>query len=141
MSQGTRMHQLAEYIVFFSPLNMLCDSPTNYMKNPISTDFIASVPTVWDETRTIQGKMGEYIVTARRHGDKWYIGRVNNWTARDITINVQKELGVSGKFILYKDGINSYKNGTDFAKKAITINGEVNVHMAPGGGFVLEQVK
>lgn len=141
MSQGTRMHQLAEYIVFFSPLNMLCDSPTNYMKNPVSTDFIASVPTVWDETRTIQGKMGEYIVTARRSGDKWYIGGVNNWTARDVKINVREVLGVDGKFTLYKDGINSYKNGTDFKKETLDINGEITVHMAPGGGFVLEQVR
>lgn len=141
MSQGTRMHQLAEYIVFFSPLNMLCDSPTNYMKNPVSTAFIASVPTVWDETRTIQGKMGEYIITARRSGDKWYIGGVNNWTARDVKINVKEVLGINGKFTLYKDGPNSYKNGTDFIKETIKIDNEVKIHMAPGGGFVLEQIK
>lgn len=85
--------------------------------------------------------MGEYIVTARRSGDKWYIGGVNNWTARDVKINVREVLGVDGKFTLYKDGINSYKNGTDFKKETLDINGEITVHMAPGGGFVLEQVR
>lgn len=85
--------------------------------------------------------MGEYIITARRSGDKWYIGGVNNWTARDVKINVKEVLGIDGKFTLYKDGPNSYKNGTDFIKETIKIDNEVKIHMAPGGGFVLEQIK
>ena len=71
MSQGTRCHQLAAYAVFFSPLSMLCDSPSNYRKNVECAEFIASVPTVWDETVILDGKIGEYIVTARRSGEKW----------------------------------------------------------------------
>ena len=78
MSQGTRCHQLGLYVVLDSPLNMLCDSPTNYLKEPECTDFIAKIPTVWDETRIIDGKVGEYIVTARRSGNTWYVGGITN---------------------------------------------------------------
>src|SRR5574344_1086247 len=66
MSQGTRCRQLAEYVVFESPFNMLCDSPTNYEKNPKSTDFIGRIPVIWDETRVLKAKLGEYIIIARR---------------------------------------------------------------------------
>lgn len=144
MSQGTRCHQFAEYIVFFSPLCMLCDSPTNYEKNPISTAFIASIPTIWDESKTIQGEMGKYIVTARRRGEKWYIGGLNNWTARDITLNIDdiaRQIGVESPAttaIAYVDGINADKIGTDFKKKLIKVTKEIKIHMAPGGGFVLQ---
>ncbi len=137
MSQGTRCHQLAQYIVFFSPLNMLCDTPTNYEKEPVSTDFIASIPTVWDESKTIQGTMGEYIVTARRSGDKWYIGGLNNWDARDITINIKDITGKDGKATLYQDGKNATHNGEDFKKITIETSGDTTVHMAPGGGFAI----
>jgi len=144
MSQGTRCHQFAEYIVFFSPLCMLCDSPTNYEKNPVSTSFIASIPTIWDETKTVQGEMGKYIVTARRSGNKWYIGGLNNWDARDIILDIEdiaKQIGVKFPVSIataYIDGINADKNGTDFQKMSIKITKEVNIHMAAGGGFVLQ---
>ena len=62
MSQGTRCRQLAEYVVFESPLNMMCDSPTNYMAEQECTDFIAAIPTVWDETVALDGKVAEYVV-------------------------------------------------------------------------------
>ena len=66
MSQGTRCHQLALYLIFDSPLNMLCDSPTNYIAEQQCTDFICAVPTVWDDTRMLDGKIGEYVITARK---------------------------------------------------------------------------
>ena len=82
MSQGTRCRQLATYIVFESPFNMLCDAPSNYMKEEECTEFIAQVPTVWDETKMLEGKISEYIATARRSGDTWYIGALTNWDRR-----------------------------------------------------------
>ena len=78
MSQGTRCRQLAEYVVFESPLNMLCDSPSNYMDEPECTGFIAEIPTVWDETKVIDGRIAEYIATARRSGGTWYIGAMTH---------------------------------------------------------------
>lgn len=139
MSQGTRAHQFAQYVIFLSPLNMLCDTPTNYEKNPVSTEFIASIPTVWDESRTIQGTMGEYIVTARRSGERWYIGGLNGWDPREVTLDVESITGRSGKAVLYRDGINADNNGHDFAREEVVIDSgsPFTVQMAGGGGFVL----
>lgn len=74
MSQGTRCRQLAEYVVFDAPLAMLCDSPSAYGREPECLRFISGVPTVWDETEVLAGEVGDHIVTARRHGDVWYVG-------------------------------------------------------------------
>ena len=108
MSQGTRCHQLALYVVLDSPLNMLCDSPTNYLCEPECTEFIAAIPTVWDETRILGGRMGEYIVTARRSGDTWYVGGITDWTARDVEVDLAP-LGIEGavEATLFRDGANA----------------------------------
>ena len=139
MSQGTRCHQLALYIVLESPLNMLCDSPTNYEKEPDYTRFVASLPTVWDETRVLQGEVGEYIVTARRKGNTWYIGGITNWEARDIKVDLSR-LGVNATSAeLYADGANAHRRGADYKYEKLRVNdSKINVHLAPGGGFVMK---
>lgn len=138
MSQGTRCHQLGLYVVLESPLNMLCDSPTNYMREAESTEFIATIPTVWDETVIIDGKMGEYIVTARRSGDKWYVGGITNKAARDITVDLSF---ISGQYKcqLFKDGVNADRKGSDYKKTESVVNGgsKLSLHLAPGGGFAM----
>lgn len=139
MSQGTRCHQLALYVVLESPLNMLCDSPTNYDKEPDYTRFVAGIPTVWDETRVLQGKVGEYIVTARRKGDVWYIGGITNWTERDIELDLHAFLneGVY-EITCYIDGKNAHRRGSDY--KLSTFHSPLStlrLHMAPGGGFAV----
>ncbi|MBC7187539.1 MAG: glycoside hydrolase family 97 protein, partial [Calditrichaeota bacterium] len=80
MSQGTRCHQLAMYVVYESPLQMLCDSPTHYLKEPECMEFLAKVPTVWDETRVLDARVAEYILVARRNGEDWWLGAMTNWT-------------------------------------------------------------
>ena len=139
MSQGTRCHQLALYIVLESPLNMLCDSPTNYEKEPDYTTFVAHIPTVWDETRVLQGKVGEYIVTARRKGNTWYIGGITNWEARDIEVDLA-QLGIRATSAeLYTDGANAHRRGTDYKHETIkTQDSTIHIHLAPGGGFVMK---
>ena len=137
MSQGTRCHQLALYIVLESPLNMLCDSPTHYEKEPDYTRFVASIPTVWDETRVLQGEVGEYIVTARRKGDTWYIGGITNWTERDVEIDLKRLTDRAVNIELYTDGINAHRKGSDY--KLSTLNFQLStlkIHLASGGGFV-----
>lgn len=84
MSQGTRAHQAALYVVFESPLQMLCDSPSHYLREAEFTAFIAAVPTVWDETVGLAASVGEYAAVARRSGEKWYIGAITDWTARTL---------------------------------------------------------
>ncbi|MBP5541245.1 MAG: glycoside hydrolase family 97 protein [Bacteroidales bacterium] len=137
MSQGTRCHQLALYIVLESPLNMLCDSPTNYEKEPEYTRFVAEIPTVWDETRVLQGEVGEYIVTARRKGDTWYVGGITNWEARDIVIDLT-QLGFTPDLAeILSDGTNAHRKGSDYVHElACEEVTELHIHMAPGGGFV-----
>jgi alpha-glucosidase len=138
MSQGTRCHQLAEYVVFFSPLNMLCDSPTHYEQEPECTDFIAGIPTTWDQTRPLAGKVGQYAAVARRKGNIWYVGAVNNWTARDLTLDLKSLAGK--KAVVFQDGVNADRFAEDYQKTEITIpaDGLLKIHMAPGGGYAME---
>lgn len=137
MAPGTRAHQLALYMILFSPLNMLCDSPSNYRLEQECTDFIASVPTVWDETKVLDGKMGEYIVTARRKGNDWFIGGITNWTPRDLTIDLSPlNLKEGTEMTIFTDGANAHRNGNDYRSQTTTVaSGSLHVHLAPGGGF------
>ena len=143
MSQGTRCRQLAEYVVFESPLNMLCDSPSNYMAEKECTEFIASVPTVWDETRALDGKIADYVAIARRSGDTWYVGAMTDWTARNIELDFSF-LG-EGEFVMeiYRDGANAHRAAKDYVKEIVPVpaSGKVNIHMAPGGGFAARIVR
>ncbi len=140
MSQGTRCRQLALYMVFDSPLTMLCDNPSNYMREQECTEFIASVPTAWDETRIIEGKMGEYIITARRKGNTWYVGGITNWTPRDITLDLAFTGKTAAKATLFADGANADRAARDYRKTQFdtTKDSKVKLHMAPGGGFAMK---
>ncbi len=137
MSQGTRCHQIAMYAVYDSPLNMLCDSPTAYMAERECADFIASVPTVWDSTECVDGRIGEYVVMVRRKGDKTYIAGLNGREAR--TIDLEQLLPqYAGAEIetMFADGANADRFGEDYRS---TRGGKLpaTVDMAPGGGFII----
>jgi len=140
MSQGTRCRQLAEYVIFESPFNMLCDSPTNYLREAECTEFIASVPTTWDETVGLDGRVGEYVSIARRKGDTWYVGGMTDWNARTLTI----DLGFLGEGAytaeLFRDGVNADKAARDYKRESVEIPADrkLTVKMAPGGGFALK---
>ncbi len=140
MSQGTRCHQLGLYIVLDSPLNMMCDSPTNYLREPECTDLIAGIPTVWDETIVLDGKMGEYIVTARRSGSTWYVGGITNREARDLNVDLSF-LDGTYQAELYKDGMNADRKGADYRVERFNTAGTKSIHLAPGGGFVAKLTK
>ena len=135
VSQGTRCHQLGMYIIFESPFNMLCDSPLHYEQEKESTEFIAKIPTVWDETIALDGKVGEYIVMARRNGNKWYVGGLVGHDARTITV----DLGFLGegdwKVELFKDGVNATRHAEDYARIEALAGKDLTVEVAPGGGF------
>ena len=136
MSQGTRCRQLATYIVFESPFNMLCDAPSNYMKEEECTEFIAQVPTVWDETKMLEGKISEYIATARRSGDTWYIGALTNWDRRKLSLDLSFLEG-DYEIEYFKDGVNADRAGIDYKKEIVPLpaNKKLEINMAPGGGF------
>ena len=138
MSQGTRCRQLAEYVVFDSPLNMLCDSPSNYISEAECTEFITACPETWDESLGVNGEIGKYITIARRSGDAWYVGALTGWDERDLTIDLSF-LG-EGEWVLdiFQDGINADKAARDYKHTgaAVPADRKITVHLAPGGGWV-----
>jgi len=133
MSQGTRCRQLAEYVIFESPFNMLCDAPTQYEENQKCTDFIGKVPVVWDETRILSAKIGEYVIEARRKGNTWFLGGITNWISRDVILDLSFIKG--RKISLYMDGINADRNAEDYSSTEGPFNKVLKIHMASGGGF------
>ena len=139
MSQGTRCRQLAEYVIFESPFNMLCDSPSNYLKEDECTQFIANVPTTWDETIVLDGKVGEYLIIARRKDFRWYVGAITNWEERDIylDLSVLPNFGAkSGR--IFRDGPNANRVAKDYVAEQIQVMGnKVKFHLAKGGGAVM----
>ncbi|MDH6342845.1 alpha-glucosidase [Parabacteroides sp. PFB2-12] len=140
MSQGTRCHQLATYIVHDSPITMLADNPTIYRKEQECTDFITSIPnTGIDETRILGGTLGKYIITARRVGDDWYIGGMTNWDKREVEVDLSFLTGSSYEATLFKDGVNADRQASDYKKELFTATSKdkLKVALAPGGGFAL----
>ena len=141
VSQGTRAHQVGLYMVFDSPLTMLCDSPSAYKHEQPTTDYITSIPTVWDETRVLSGKIGEYVITARRSGNDWYIGGITDWTPRDLDIDFSfLPAGMNYKATWFVDGANAHRNANDYKIFTETITNKTitTVHLAPGGGFAVK---
>ncbi|WP_243347341.1 glycoside hydrolase family 97 catalytic domain-containing protein [Parabacteroides sp. FAFU027] len=140
LSQGTRCHQLATYIVFDSPLTMLADNPTIYQKEQECTSFIASLPNVTDETKILQGKLGEYIVSARRKDKEWTVGALTNWTERDIALTLDfLKKGIKYQAEIFSDGINANKQASDYQREILTVTSDstLKLHLASGGGFAI----
>jgi alpha-glucosidase len=137
-SQGTRCHQLALYTIFESPLQMLADSPTAYMKEQESTDFIAKIPTTFDETVALDGSVGNYVALTRKKEGKWYLGAITNWNARDITIDFSfLEKGKTYEADVFTDGLNAEKAAVDYKREKITVDSttKMTFHLASGGGL------
>ena len=143
MSQGTRCRQLAEYIIFESPINMLCDNPSNYRNELECTEFIAAVPTVWDNTISLAGEISKYVSIARQKGDAWYVGAMTNWDAREMVIDLSFLGEGNFKGEVFKDGINADRVARDYKKETIDIpaNKKLPISMAPGGGYVVKITK
>ena len=136
MSQGTRVHQLAMYAIFEAPLQMMADSPTSYEQNPECADFIARIPTTFDQTVALGGELGEWVAIARRKGNVWYIGAMTNWTPRQLKLDLS-QLNISGhKAIVFTDGINADLDATDWTSTELTIGQQpLSISLAPGGGW------
>ena len=137
MSQGTRVHQMAMYTTFEAPLQMMADSPTKYMQNQECTDFIAQIPTTFDETVAIDGQLGEYTVIARRKGSVWYVAAMTDWTARDLTISLDFIGEGQHTADIFADGVNAHKEATDYkhTQQTVTSKDRLTVHLSSGGGW------
>jgi alpha-glucosidase len=143
MSMGTRCHQLAMYIVYESPLQMLCDNPSNYYKEPESIEFLSAVPTVWDTTIVISARISEHITLVRKRGKEWYIGSMTNWDSRDIEIDLSFLSEGNYSIDYYQDGKNADRHAADYKRisKSVTSAEKMTIHLAPGGGWVARIVK
>lgn len=138
MSQGTRVHQMAMYITFEAPLQMLADSPTKYMQNQECTNFIAQIPTTFDETIALDGQLGQYTLIARRKGSTWYVAAMTDWTPRDLTVNLSFLSSGQHHAVIFTDGVNATKEATDYKRINKTVNNSdcFPVHLSSGGGWV-----
>ncbi len=136
-SQGTRAHQVALYVIYESPLQMLADSPSNYMKEQETTDFIVKIPVVWDDILGIDGKVGEYLLLARRSGKDWFVGALTDWTVRDMDLDLS--FLPAGKYLMdiFQDGINADRYAGDYKhlKSSVKSGDKMKIHLAPGGGW------
>lgn len=144
MSQGTRCHQLAMYVVYESPLQMLADNPSNYLRESETMEFLSAVPSVWEETVPIDGKVGEYIVIARQTSKKeWYIGVMNGGKAKEITLDLSFLDGGNYQAMIWQDGINANRFAQDFKKtnQSVKKGDKLKINLANNGGWVARLVK
>lgn len=140
MSIGTRCHQLAMFVVYDSPLQIFSGNISQGLQEPAFMELVGSIPTVWDETRILQGKIGEYIITARRKGNDWFVAGLNNSEARDIQLPLDFLAEGSYNLTVCKDGVNAHNYGSDYVLNDTPVNRSVvyDLKMAPGGGFLVK---
>jgi len=122
MAFGTRAHQVAMYVVFEAPVQMLCESPTIYYKEQETVDYITEIPTIWDETVVLEGAVSDYIVVARRNGENWYLGAMTDWTARDFEIDFSFLGDGNYEMNSFEDGINADRNAQDYKTNSTVID-------------------
>jgi alpha-glucosidase len=143
MSLGTRCQQLALYVIYESPLQMLSDSPSNYVREPEIMDFLGPVPSVWDDTKVLNGKISEYVAVARRSGNDWYVGAMTDWTPRELEIDFS--FLPEGNFHMesFEDGVNADRQASDYKMTKTQVNKttKLKVKLAAGGGWAARIVR
>jgi alpha-glucosidase len=137
MSMGTRCHQLAMFVCYDAPLQMLNDSPSNYYKETESTSFISKMPTVWDDTKILDAKVGDYILTARHKDNDWYLGAMTDWTARSLNVDLSFLGEGTYEIEIMQDGLNADKSCNDYKRvvKQVTKADNLKIDLAKGGGW------
>lgn len=138
MSMGTRVRQLAMYVLYENPLQMLADSPSEYLREPEAMDFLSTVPVTWDETHSLDAKVAEYALVARRSGDSWYVGAMTDSSARTLPLSLSFLGAGRWTMDLWADGPNADRNAMDFTRttREVSRADSVQLRLAPGGGFV-----
>jgi alpha-glucosidase len=136
---GTRAHQMAMYVVYENPLPMICDYPAAY-EGEEETEFLSRVPTTWDETRFVDGQVGDFITIARRKGNAWYVGSMTGDDARERSIPLSF-LG-DGQYVaeIWTDDPAAGPNATQQETRQVTATDTIPAAMAPAGGQVIRLV-
>lgn len=137
MSVGTRAHQVAMYVVYEAPLQMLCESPSRYYEEQETVDFIVQIPTVWEETIVLHGAIGDYIAVARRNGNKWYIGAMTDKSPRELQLDLSFLKEGTFTMNVFKDGVNTNRFAEDYTLETIKVNknSKIKMQLAAGGGW------
>jgi len=137
MSQGTRAHQMAQFVVFNSPLQMLADTPSAYRQNPECLEFLSRIPVTWDQTLALKAKVGDYLAVARRKDKDWYVGAMTDWQPREMTIDFGFLPGGKYTAKIISDGINADKIGIDYKHQThqVSTDTKMKIKLAPGGGW------
>ncbi|MGZ5219254.1 MAG: glycoside hydrolase family 97 protein [Chitinophagaceae bacterium] len=143
MAQGTRCHQAAMFIVYESPIQIFSGNPSQGLLEPAFMELLGSIPTTWDTTIVLDGKLGDYIITARKKGNDWFIGAMTDWTPRDLTINLSFLDKANYEATICEDGLNADRYASDYKllNRQITNKDSINIPMAPGGGYILRLLK
>jgi alpha-glucosidase len=137
MSLGTRCHQLAMYVCYDAPLQMMCDNPSIYYKEEESATFISKMPTVWDQTKVLDAKVGDYILMARQKDNNWYVGAMTDWTPRTLTLDCSFLGDGNYEIEIMQDGVNAGKVAVDYKRivQKVTKDSKIKIDMAKGGGW------
>jgi alpha-glucosidase len=138
-SLGTRIHQMAMFLVYESPYAKMGGNPSDYLKEPEFAQFIVNIPTVWDETKVIDAKLGDYVVILRQaaSGD-YYLGAMNDWAPREFTVDCSFLKEGAFEIEIYRDGMNAGRYASDYKHEILKINNtsSLQIQLAPGGGWV-----
>jgi alpha-glucosidase len=139
-SIGTRAYQMALFVTFESGLQMLADNPTLYYRNHECTEFITSVPTVWDDTKVLAAEAGKYYIVAKRNGDKWFIGGICNSDKPERSFELNLSFLPTNKtptMTSFEDGINAGRQAMDYRKtvRQVKSGDKLTVKMVHNGGF------
>lgn len=137
MSQTTRVHQMAMFTVYESPLQMMADTPTRYREESESATFISKVPTVWDDTVPLHGKVGDYVAVARRSGDRWFVGAMTDENPREFPLSLSFLPEGEFEITIFQDGINADRWAEDYKviRKTVTADTTLTMKMEAGGGY------
>jgi alpha-glucosidase len=138
MSLGTRSHQIAMFIVLFSPLTNLGDNVTSYESQPAVLNYINAIPTTWDDVKSISGVSNQYLAVARRKGDQWFIGALNNDQDRALTLDLS--FLDDGDYVakIFTDAVNTDVVPTNYRIFTIDIPADrkLTINMKKIGGWV-----
>ena len=143
MSQGTRCHQLAMFVVYDSPMQIFSGNPSQALLEPAFMKLLGSIPTTWDETKILDAKVSDYIITARKKGNDWFVGGMTDWTEREFNLSLSFLDEGTYEATLCVDGVNAATYPADYNLLTNTCKeGDViKIKMAPGGGFALKLLK
>lgn len=143
MSQTTRCQQLAMFVVYDNPLQIFSGNPSQGSMEPAFMQLLGTVATTWDTTIITDAAIARYIITARRHGSDWFIAGITDSTARDIKFDLSFLDAGNYAATICKDGINANRNAMDYTieEKTLTANDNLQIHMAPAGGFLMRLKK